>query len=847
VTSQSKLGTAILIAFGLPFLGAGLLLAIKLLQATDQPLAGRIGGAVFGSAFAIIGGGLIFGALFGYSRLKAQTERELANPGSPWLWRKDWAASRVESQNKSKAIGWWIAAALVNMMTLPVSLGAYSQFSRTQDPEYIVGTAFELIGLIMLLGTIRATIRFERFGKTYFEMNSLPYSPGGHVTGAIHAQIPSDVPHGIDLKLSCFRRISTGSGKSRSTHEIPLWEDSKNIAATSLSRRPLDTVVPVDFVVPPDAFQTNRDNPNDQVHWVLDVRADVPGVDYSDQFELPVYRTSQPALPAATSGFGNLDDGIRSEHFTPTTTACSESTADVPEPAQHRVILNNSPDGLEFYFRAGRNVSRGALVLALTAAFTAFFYAVLHSARRPPMFVITFIGLMDLVLVMASIHTVLRSTRLVAGNGMISWRHSVLGMGFSRQVRISDVDSILPVTAMEQAGSSGSALYSLLLRTKNGKTQTLVDDIESRQEARWIVSQIEKRSGLALNSQVEVSNSIYVPPPQLGTPVTNDFVSSTTRARATGDTSNLSHAIGAIFFVGWVAFLGFMVQRTAGHRKAGTRRVESSAAAAHSVRTERIRHATLEEVRGFSAQEQAEELLVRSIAHDNAALQLLTQSSPSWVGNIHRTDHLEQAESQGRYSSDLRVRRAEADVELVVDGWSKASYSVNILMDRARSDPSYRALALYYLGILAGDGVDSERSHQFVLDYARNNSDPAVRQWATEGLRFVGTDEALDELFYIFTQDSSFSVRDRAGCNISDCGLFERKQCFRLVPRLIDLVSDPHLNPQMSSWCFLALREITGENLSGDADAWRRWYDAKGPIKRAQFEALDWWQVRGDN
>ena len=844
MTSQSKLGTAFVIAFGIPFLGAGLLFAIKLLQATDQPLATRIGGAMFGSVFAIIGAGLIFGSLIGYSQLKAQTDRELANPGSPWLWRKDWAAGRVESQNKSKAMGWWIAAALVNMMSLPISLGAYSQLSRTQDPTYIVPAAFELIGLIMLLGAIRATIRFERFGKTYFEMNSLPYSPGGHVTGAIHARIPSDVPHGIDLKLSCFRRISTGAGKGRSTNQITLWEDSKNIAATSLSRGPLDTIVPVDFVLPPDAFETDRDNPDDQVHWVLDVKADVPGVDYSDQFELPVHRTSQPALPAASSGFGNGEDGIRSGHFTPTTTTSSEVTADVAEPAQHRVILNHSSDGLEFYFRAGRNASRGALVLALTAVCTAFLYALLHGDRQPPMFAIALVGVMVLVLVVASIHTVLVSTRLVVGSGMISWRRSVFGIGFSGQVQISDVDSILPVTSI-QAGSGGSSLYSLRLRTKNGKTQTLVDDIESRQEARWIVSQIGKRSGLALNTQVEIRNSIYGPPPQPGVPGRNDFVSSTTRARATGNTSNLSPAIGAIFFLGWLAFIGFMVLRTAGHRNAGTRRGESSAA--HSVRTERMSKATLEQVRAFSAQEQAEELLARSVRHDHTALQFLTQSSPRWVGNIHRTDPLEQVENQARYSSDLRVRRAEADVELAVDGWSKTPNSVSILMDRARSDPSYRALALYYLGILAGDGIDSERSHPFVLDYARNNSDPAVRQWATEGLRFVGTDQALDELFYIFTEDPSFSVRDRAGCNISDCGIFERKQRFRLVPRLIDLVSDPHLNPQMSNWCFLALREITGENLSGDAGAWRRWYAAKGPDKRAEFEALEWWQVRGDN
>jgi hypothetical protein len=165
----------------------------------------------------------------------------------------------------------------------------------------------------------------------------------------------------------------------------------------------------------------------------------------------------------------------------------------------------------------------------------------------------------------------------------------------------------------------------------------------------------------------------------------------------------------------------------------------------------------------------------------------------------------------------------------------------------ANSDPASRPSSLYFLGILAGDGVASERAHQFLLDTARSNPDQTTRLWATEGLKFVGTDAALDELFAIFTQDASFAVRDRAGCNISDCGIFERKQRLRLVPRLIDLVSDPQVNPQMRNWSFLALHEITDENLPQDASAWRHWYDDKAPTKTAQFAALDWWQVRGDN
>ena len=51
----------------------------------------------------------------------------------------------------------------------------------------------------------------------------------------------------------------------------------------------------------------------------------------------------------------------------------------------------------------------------------------------------------------------------------------------------------------------------------------------------------------------------------------------------------------------------------------------------------------------------------------------------------------------------------------------------------------------------------------------------------------------------------------------------------------------------MRNWSFMALREITDENLPADAVAWRSWYNDKAYTKRAQFEALDWWQVRGDN
>jgi hypothetical protein len=497
-------------------MGMGLFAAYSFLNAANQPLATRIGAAIFASVFAMIGGGLIFGSLYGYSLQKQQARRESANPASPWLWRQDWAAGRVESKNKSRVVGWWIAAVLANMLFLPVSLGGISKGISTQDPKYMIPAALGLMGLLVLFGAIRATIGFKRFGKTYFEMASVPFLPGNRVAGTIHIHLDTDVRHGVDLKLWCTRNMVTGSGKDRSVHKMPLWEESKNISPTSLAHGPLDTTIPVEFTIPSDALQTDHDNPNDQIQWSLKVNADVPGMNYSDEFELPVFRKApSPDAPTpAPAGQTNwsFESPSGSQNATP-----SETSAEVPEPELHRVAVTDSPQGLEFYFRAGRNLFRAVLFVAVAAGCGALLYAMLRMPQRQPIFALLIVGLLTFVSTMASIHTALTSTRIVVGNGVISWRRSVLGIGRTQRMQIADVASILAVTSIQQASSSGSTLYSLRLQTNSGKNHTLVDEIASRQEARWIVSEIEKRAGLRLNTQVRINDTIYGPPPQPAT------------------------------------------------------------------------------------------------------------------------------------------------------------------------------------------------------------------------------------------------------------------------------------------------------------------------------------------
>ncbi|HLM82990.1 MAG TPA: HEAT repeat domain-containing protein [Terriglobales bacterium] len=147
----------------------------------------------------------------------------------------------------------------------------------------------------------------------------------------------------------------------------------------------------------------------------------------------------------------------------------------------------------------------------------------------------------------------------------------------------------------------------------------------------------------------------------------------------------------------------------------------------------------------------------------------------------------------------------------------------------------------------AGRGVGYDRIYPVLLDYAKNDANPQVRQWAVEGMRYLGTDEAIDQLFDSFVHDPSDAVRDRAGCNVSDCGNFKRKQRMRMVSKLIELAADPQTTPQMRNSAFLALREITDETLPADASAWQDWYTQHVEEKMAEFEQLDWWSIREQN
>ncbi len=836
MTTPSKGAQAFPIIFGLIFMAFGLFFSSGFLFSDPSRVHGnRWVGALIGGFFALIGGGIIFAGIYGTRKLKEQAAAEVTNPRSPWLWRKDWAASRAESKNRNQAFGLWAAAIFANAIVLTLAFTSLPQLWPTSDPRIFLVLAFCAVGAILAGAAIRASIRRERFGQTYFEFASLPFSPGRTLKGTIHLRFNTDARHGIDLSLSCVRQVITGGGKNRSTLQSVLWQADKNVPRELLMPGPMgDAAIPVEFSIPSDAYESNHDDLNDQVLWLLHAQADVPGVNYTDDFEVPVFRLTPSPVSAPDPTPVFLSDA---ETATAPPAFQSDPT-DVPAPQNPKVAFTIGMDGsAEFYFRAFRNPSQVLTLIVFTAVWTGIVYFLAHS--KAPMFFTVVFGLAELFLIYGLINFMLVSSRIQAGNGKIVLRRSLLGIGSAREYPFSEITQILPVTSAQQPGTK--ATYSLRLLTRDGRKVKLVDMIDSRQEARWVAAQLEKFAGLKLDTHVAVDAGFgnYGPPPQRGQ------VPSRSLSRFSGN-SPAAIAVGIVFFLAWTGFVGYrFLSRDYGKpnriSKVAVPAKSPLRQPAHSPLTD----VDMQNLQTLPEQAQAEELLDRAIRHDTRALDMFEQNIGVWH-DLTRTAHMNELERRSQFSTDLRVRQANADLNLAINGVAKTEASADQLIAQAQADAAHRAYYVFSMGMLAGRGVGYDRIYPALVDYAKNDPNPQVRQWAVEGMRYLGSDEALDQLFDSFTHDPADAVRNRAGCNVSDCGNFMRKQRMRMVPKLIELAADSQTNPQMRNWAFLALTEITDQTLPADASAWQDWYTQHGAERMAEFDQADWWKVRGD-
>src|SRR5262249_37189041 len=169
-------------------------------------------------------------------------------------------------------------------------------------------------------------------------------------------------------KLSCVNRVITGSGENRNANEKILWREEKTISPAELCPGPTGSCIPISFRLPLDIPQTDTTNSENSVTWLLEADADVPGVDYKDIFELPVFRTKDTPKQEEAEQLAE------------------PASNDVP-PADPTIMVRPTEDGAtEFYFPAGRNkgFAFSTSVFCLVLSGTIWLQVALHAPALFP-------------------------------------------------------------------------------------------------------------------------------------------------------------------------------------------------------------------------------------------------------------------------------------------------------------------------------------------------------------------------------------------------------------------------------------------------------------------------------
>ncbi len=224
-------------------------------------------------------------------------------------------------------------------------------------------------------------------------------------------------------------------------------------------------------------------------------------------------------------------------------------------------------------------------------------------------------------------------------------------------------------------------------------------------------------------------------------------------------------------------------------------------------------------------QHQAQVLLERAVNHYDGATDQIAARADNWRGQVYRTPQLTSLITTALNANDLRVRAAGIEIQLAEDNLSKTSDSMDSLVTQAESDTKNRPWTLWSIGLLGNRGVQTERADRVLAGYL---SDPDVetRKWAVEGLALLGTDDVIPQLLTALHDDASPVVRERAACSLAQSGMLTQEQRRKALPQLLDYTSDAALDQQTRGWVYQALRDITGQNLPSQPDAWRNWYSS---------------------
>ena len=464
MNSPRTFSVALGVLFLLPFCAIGVVAMVFSVLAFgegDPEKGGFL--LIFGLAFGGAGFGFLAALLFGRRLLVKQEEFKLRHPDAPWKWREDWAEGKARSAGLPAVWTAWVFALIWNSISSSVVFFLPQAVEEGNLPA-LVALIFPLVGLWLIYRAVRLTVQRRRFGESTVQLDTLPGVIGGRLAGTL--AIPSGFPPGaaLMLRLTCVNRWRT-RGRNNSSGESIVWQEEAPPASVYSAGGAV--TVPFAFAIPADAKPSDTSGEGTGILWRLSAAAQIPGVDFESDFEVPVF-AGEPGVQwhAATEGAAA---GV------PATAPGADTRGPLPEGL---TVRPGPGGGTEFVLRRWRNGRVAAGIAAFTALWTGVI--VLMVALGAPVFFPVVFGFFDLLLIWFIVHMWAGETRVtIDPTGLtIHPRFPVLA---STTVlppgRLSDVRLSIGMQ------SGNAVFYNLDLTDPAGKTVTVPAFLRNKRDA----------------------------------------------------------------------------------------------------------------------------------------------------------------------------------------------------------------------------------------------------------------------------------------------------------------------------------------------------------------------------
>ena len=203
----------------------------------------------------------------------------------PWLARREWRERRIICYGGPRECYFALAVAGFGLPAFFLGWVGVGKM-REGDPDGLplvlgaglVGGIFAVIALMW--------IRRRRFGDSVCHLETLPGVIGGWFKASAEARLPGEVAPPVQVTLRNVQMLG----------RVPVtrWEKTYRVSPARLTHlQGHRYLVPVRFKIPPDGGNFATWSWWWGGGWVLGVAGELPGMDFSAFFSVPIFETAE--------------------------------------------------------------------------------------------------------------------------------------------------------------------------------------------------------------------------------------------------------------------------------------------------------------------------------------------------------------------------------------------------------------------------------------------------------------------------------------------------------------------------------------------------------------------------